>query len=104
MRLPVAPLVALCGGDDGVARRLGFANTRAMSRGFDWYRAKREGLTTARADEMAVGCGFHPMEVWGEAWLAAGTADDPLARSLKPMRRFREPRWALIRAELEAAS
>ncbi len=32
------------------------------------YRAAKEGLTDVQADRWAVRCGYHPSEVWGDAW------------------------------------
>jgi hypothetical protein len=39
--------------------------------------AARRGLTDAQADEWAIRVGFHPLLVWGWAWIdAAGTPDE----------------------------
>jgi len=36
-----------------------------------------EGVAWVRADEIAIACGRHPAEVWGEDWLVAtGNPDD----------------------------
>lgn len=101
MRLPVAPLMraANLDTDSDLARALGYRNVKDMGRTLDWYRLKREGLTWARADQLACALGRHPMEVWGDDWLEAQQA--PCYQKLKPLRR--EPRWALIKAEMEVA-
>lgn len=104
VRLPVAPLMraANLDTDSDLARCLGYRNVRDMARTIDWYRLKREGLTWNRADQLAVALGRHPMEVWGDDWLEAQRESRPCATSqkLKPLRR--EPRWGLIRAEVES--
>jgi hypothetical protein len=54
--------------DDGrLAERLG--------RSRRWLATLRSRpLTVWEADRLAVAAGFHPVEVWGDAWLTAGTA------------------------------
>jgi hypothetical protein len=34
-----------------------------------YERWKRAGVPAFRADAIAVALGFHPMDVWGDAWL-----------------------------------
>lgn len=105
MKLPIAPLMraANLDTDSDLARCLGYRNVSDMGRTLDWYRLKREGLTWTRADQLSCALGMHPMEVWGQDWLDA-QQDNPRQvgkQKLKPLRR--EPRWALIRAEMEVA-
>ena len=62
-RFPIEPLFAMALGDPilRLSRTMGVDNGQMR-------RACREGLTWLSADRWAVALGFHPAEVWGQAW------------------------------------
>ncbi|MGI8753895.1 MAG: hypothetical protein ACR2MN_16595, partial [Acidimicrobiales bacterium] len=62
-RFPVEPLFALAPGDP----ILRLSRTTGVDNG-QLHRAIRDGLTWSSADRWAVALGFHPAEVWGQAW------------------------------------
>jgi hypothetical protein len=67
-RWPLEPLLQLTGfTSGGLADYLGIGRTTVG-------RAARYGLTDAQADEWAIGCGYHPINVWGWAWIDAALA------------------------------
>lgn len=85
-RLPLTPLIATvqAGTYSELARMLRY-NCRAIQR------AARDGLSELQADRWAVTLGYHPSEIWGDAWFEFGTdgwhcdicnSDFPTARSL----------------------
>jgi Bacterial regulatory proteins, gntR family len=62
-RWPLGPLLVTSGlTAAGLARRLGIARV-AVSR------AARDGLSDVHADQWAIHLGFHPLMVWGWAWI-----------------------------------
>jgi hypothetical protein len=73
--LPFAPLAPFTptrdewGGYPGMGGvKAVFSETQQRS----WYRAKRRGfISPAIADELCVALGYHPFEIFGEAWLTA---------------------------------
>lgn len=66
-RLPVGPLLAASGmAAEPTAIAAGFSR-RTGSR---W---RRSGLMPLIADEAAVAFGLHPMDVWGDLWLAGAS-------------------------------
>jgi Bacterial regulatory proteins, gntR family len=69
---PLAPLLGACGlSASALARRLGVGGAVVSA-------AARRGLTDRQADEWAIRLGFHPMLVWGWAWI--DDADHALGR------------------------
>ncbi len=61
-RLPAGPLIeAVVAKYDSIAAA-GRANARQM------YRFRHEGMSLTQADRWAVRFGWHPAEVWGQAW------------------------------------
>jgi len=64
-RFPIEPLFALSHGDP----ILRLARTMHVDSA-QLHRARREGLSWVHADRWAVALGFHPAEVWGDAWWA----------------------------------
>ncbi|MGI8753588.1 MAG: helix-turn-helix domain-containing protein [Acidimicrobiales bacterium] len=62
-RFPIEPLFALAHSDP----ILRLARTMHVNAG-QLHRARRDGLTWVHADRWAVALGFHPAEVWGQAW------------------------------------
>ncbi|MDQ6782724.1 MAG: hypothetical protein M3063_04640 [Actinomycetota bacterium] len=71
-RFPIEPLSAMCPGPGDpimlLSRRLGIS-------GGNIHRACRAGLTWSLADRWAVALGFHPAEVWGQAWWSLDCED-----------------------------
>lgn len=66
-RYPFAPLRRLAeldglASDAAIARRLGALCHSTVAR------ADRNGLSDRQADRWAIALGFHPAEVWGDAW------------------------------------
>jgi hypothetical protein len=72
-RLPVAPLLPLFGDLDGpTAADLLGVSIAAVVR---WRNGSRRTIHERDADRYAVALHRHPVEVWGDAWLAlAGEA------------------------------
>lgn len=64
-RFPIEPLFAMAHGDP----ILRLARSMHVDAGA-LHRARREGLSWVHADRWAVALGFHPAEVWGQAWWA----------------------------------
>ena len=64
-KLPLEPLMILGGyetaNDLGRVLKLSRSNVQQL---------KARGVPIHRADEFAVACGFHPLEVWGDDFLA----------------------------------
>ena len=62
---PVDPLLALAPGDsiNNLAKVIANGDVPA-----NVHRARREGLTWVAADRWACALGFHPAEVWANAW------------------------------------
>jgi len=63
--LPLQPLMDLGNYEtaNDLGRVLGLTRTNVQQ-------LKARGVPIHRADEFAVACGFHPTEVWGEAYYA----------------------------------
>lgn len=40
-------------------------------------RLAQEGLTEQMADRIAIACGFHPAEIWGDLWWDRAPVPDP---------------------------
>jgi hypothetical protein len=60
-RFPFAPLAEVAGmSESALCLHLGLHLTRA-----------REGLDECQADELATRLGLHPLEVWGDVWMAS---------------------------------
>jgi hypothetical protein len=71
-RWPLQPLLDRCELDTiGLAHRLGLdpRNLRPVV---------GHGLSDVQADTWAIATGWHPLEVWGWAWIDAGLAFGPL--------------------------
>lgn len=62
-RFPIEPLFSLAHGDP-IMRLARTMHVDAAQ----LHRARREGLSWVHADRWAVALGFHPAEVWGQAW------------------------------------
>ena len=63
-RLPAGPLIDRLVTTYGSIMALGRANARQV------HRMRHEGLSLTQADRWAVRFGWHPAEVWGQAWWA----------------------------------
>jgi len=63
--LPLQPLMELGGYETAneIGRVLGISRSNVQA-------LKVRGVPIHRADEFAVKCGFHPTEVWGDAYYA----------------------------------
>lgn len=72
-RLPLEPLAAAVrlerGADVDVRRVLGCS-------GETWLDALERGVTPWTADRWAIRAGWHPIEIWGSAWVALADDDD----------------------------
>lgn len=97
-RLPLRPLLVASGAAAdpypiaALARRID-ANVRAVWR---WH---QRGVTITWADVAAVRCGFHPAEVWGDAWWeACERMPEPVSGSRDAVERRRAAQRARDRA------
>lgn len=68
-RLPLAPIEALL-------EQRGIRSTRAKATELgvgraELYRWRKDGMSAARADMLALRLDYHPVQVWGDAWWAA---------------------------------
>ena len=98
-RLPFSPLLQASGGWTGLARVLGYDGPHELANNTNLYRSVKTGLTWVAADHLACALNLHPSFIWGEAWWeCTGPVPGPSPR----MRH--EPRWGLVRAELEAVA
>ncbi len=61
-RLPAGPLIEKLVSEYGSIAALGRAAARQL------HRFRHEGLSLTQADRWAVRFGWHPAEVWGQAW------------------------------------
>lgn len=93
-RFPLAALARRVGGQERMARMLGWEDVKDMARHMNLDRMVHQGVNWARADEFAVACGYHPMEVWPD-WL---DCDPSLGNGPgRPRRPRREPCWRELR-------
>lgn len=97
-RFPLTALARKVGGQERMARLLGWPSVKVMAKHMNVDRMMHRGVNWARADEFAAACGFHPMEVWPD-WLDCPPSLGGGPRGRRPLR---EPRWAELRRMVEA--
>lgn len=69
VRLPYDPLATIEPSRSALARR-------ARTHREDLWRLERDGVTLRMADRICDALGVHPIELWGDDYLAAVEADD----------------------------